>query len=504
MSAASVLPNNTLDIILDRLAARGTVPVHQRIVGGYRCDCPVGHLDSAGSLQVREAKDGRIVLNCREGCHQATVAAALGMGVQELFPRLDSAAPTIALADDSERLPRSIRAIDAPPAEPITWCIDELLVAGELAVCAGDGGSYKTTCAVHMAGAVAGGYAAFNRFRTARRAALIVSAEDSAGVLLNRLDALVAGHGWDRSRVLNNVHLLATHAAKLSDPAWQQHLVDECARLDVGYVLFDPWADLIDGEENSNSEQRPVIQFCRRVATQTTAAVVVNAHAAKAKDGQRAIDRVRGASALRDAARCVLFFESRPEGIAVEHLKMSRSEKLAPFILTREIESTAESRAIWASARFSFQESSTATLSRAESFVLDQVTASPGVLLSTDLKVAARDSAIRGEDINKALNTLQARGLIDYDRAPRNGKRWRLGVQSSRSTRPGPTRENESVQSVQSRSNLLQLTPRESVQSVPPTGGTPTGADDRGGPTGSTRPFDDLELLELGEWEDEA
>ncbi len=489
MSTATMGPPQApIDRVLARLAQRtGYEPIPDaRHVGYWTCDCPIRHSE-ANTLRIRTAKDGRVLLMCRVGCSSDAIASAVDLNVSDLFP---VAADVRGEQPDAQAagLPPAIRAIDAPEPEPITWCVEELLVAGELAVCAGDGGSYKTTAAVHMAGAVAGGYSAFNRFPVRRSPALIVSAEDSAGVLLNRLDAIVTGHGWDRELVLSNVHLLATHDAKLSDLQWQQHLLGECARLEVGYVLFDPWADLISGEENSNSEQRPVIQFCRRVATQTNAAVVVNAHAAKVKEGQRSIDRVRGASALRDAARCVLFFESRPEGIAVEHLKMSRSEKLAPFMLTREIESSPDSRAVWDSARFSFQEVSTATLSRAESFVLDQVTMSPATLKTADLRTAAAGSGIRGEDVSRALSTLQARGLLDYDTAPRNAKLWRPVPQSSLSTPPWTGSENEPVQPDQSLSGRLQHTTTEPVQPAHPLrGGRQAGRGDRIGQAGQAR-----------------
>jgi hypothetical protein len=152
--------------------------------------------------------------------------------------------------------------------------------------------------------------------------------------------------------------------------------------------------------------------------------VVVNAHANKVREGQRAIDRIRGAAALRDAARCVLFFESRPEGIAVEHLKMNRAEKLEPFMLSREIESTPESRVVWTTARFVFQSSDEAVLSRAETFILDQVTAFPGALKSVDLRKRGNDVGINYEAVAKALTRLQARGLIDFTKGPKNSKFW--------------------------------------------------------------------------------
>jgi hypothetical protein len=417
-----------IDTVLVRLARRsGREPVAGKAVNSWTADCPIGHAGHVESLDVRAAKDGRVALACMFGCEAHAIAATLGLRVADLFPHPDyveenGAAPT----PEPDGLPRAIRAIDAPDPEPITWCVEELLIAAELAVFAGDGGSYKSTGAFHIAAAVAGGYSAFSRFPTKAGPVLILSAEDGEGVIRNRLEALIAGHGWDRERVLSNVYILASHDAKLSDAEWQRHLLAEAQRIGIKFMVCDPLFDLVEGDENSNSDLRPVIKFCRRIAGATGAAVVIVHHATKVKEGQRAIDRVRGASALRDAARCVLFFESKPEGIGIEHLKMSRSEKLEPFMLTREIESSEESRAVWVSARFAYQTVDAAALDRAEGFILDQITAFPGALNSTDLRKRGAVEQIRREDMSTAQSRLKARGLIDFVEGPRKARFWVL------------------------------------------------------------------------------
>lgn len=498
-----------IDVVITRLAKRtGREPSAARESGTWTADCPIGHVGADDALHVQVAKDARVLLSCQFGCKATAIAGALGLTATELFHGAENGA---APGETSTDLPVAIRAIDAPEPEPFTWCVEDLLIAGELGVLAGDGGSYKSTGAFHLAAAVAGGYSAFSRFPTQQRPALILSAEDGAGIVLNRLEAIVAGHGWDRERVLTNVHLIATHDAKLANPAWQQHLLAECARLEVGFVLFDPWADLISGEENSNSEQRPIIQFCRRVATQTNAAVLVNAHAAKVREGQRTIDRIRGATALRDAARCVLFFESRPEGIAVEHIKMSRSERLLPFTLTREIESSPESRAVWTTARFSFLSTDEAILSRAETFVLDQVTAFPGALKSADLRSRGAAAGINYEGIAKAMTRLQARGLLDYAEGARNAKLWTavapLGSSSGPSSEPAQPnlgrlgrQKSEPAQPAQSALGRLEATTSELTEpALPYREGGRLGVAGRSGQAGQAQLDDELEAVDIPE-----
>jgi AAA domain-containing protein len=448
--------------------------------------CPL-HPHSGNDLFVTPDFAGRAILDCARHCDAVAIAHAAGADPRDVVaPPVPPEAPV--------GLPRAVRAIDAPEPEPITWCVEELLIAGEIAVFAGDGGSFKSSAGFHIAGAVAGGYAVFNRFPTRARPTLILSAEDSAGVVLNRLEALVDGHGWDRERVLSNVHIIASHEAKLSNPAWQQHLLTEALRLNVGYVQCDPLFDLVEGDENSNTELRPVISFTRKLATATGAAVVIVHHASKVKPDQRTIDRVRGASALRDASRCLLFFESRPEGIAIEHLKMSRSERLSPFMVTREIESSPDSRAIWTSARFSFQSTEDAVLSRVESFLLDQIAAAPGTLKSGDLRHRGGLEGIRGEDVSKGISHLQSRGLIDFALGPRNSKFW-SPVEHSRENCPQTDTdqnswtdsgrlENEPVHPARSRSGRLEATTSEATEPAPLKGGwqarSPIGAGQAG------------------------
>lgn len=380
------------------------------------------HPESGNTLVVYPDRFGRAVLDCGHECSAAAIASAARFAPEDVAPFLELAVEEVEMT--AVGLPRAIRAMDAKAPEPIEFAVDEILIAGELAIFAGEGGSFKSTCGYHFVGAIAGGYSVFNRFPTRPRAALIVDVENPEGVILNRLDAICSGHGWDRDRVLSNVHVIASHEANLWSRDWQAHILAEARRLDAGYIQFDPWAELIQGEENSNSESRPIIKYLRRVAKQTSAAVAVVCHAPKAKPEQRTSDRVRGASALRDAARCGLFFEERPEGIAIEHFKMSRSEKLAPFVVTRAIESSPESRGVWVAARFTYQSSGEAVLSRAESFVLDQVTASPGMLNSSDLRSAGKHASIRNEDTSSALSSLQKAGKISFTAGARGARLW--------------------------------------------------------------------------------
>lgn len=349
-----------------------------------------------------------------------------GGTLAQLEQLIEATPPTTAeeLSDTPGALPRAVRLLDAPEPEPLTWAVESLWVAGEIGLLVGDGGSFKSTAALAMAGAMAGGYPVWGKFAAAQRPALIVSAEDSISVVLMRLRALIRGHGWDATRVLANLHVVATPDATLSDPRWQDHLLREAERVSAGMVVLDPWADLIGGDENSNSDARPVIKWARRLGAETGAAVPIVHHAGKQGQDKRALDRIRGASALPSGARTILFFEFQPTGVLVEHLKMSRAPKLESFVLTRKIESDPANRALWTSARLTYETERTATLSRAEEFVLAQITASPRRLTTSDLKKMVAGVGISGEDISSALKSLRTMLRIDYEEGPRKAHLW--------------------------------------------------------------------------------
>jgi len=53
---------------------------------GWRANCPNGHAKARGSLSIKEADDGRILLSCF-ACHDTpAILGALGLELADLFP----------------------------------------------------------------------------------------------------------------------------------------------------------------------------------------------------------------------------------------------------------------------------------------------------------------------------------------------------------------------------------------------------------------------------------
>lgn len=336
---------------------------------------------------------------------------------------LDPATP-----DDTDAPAPALRAIDAIEGAvdeaAVTWVARDFWPA-DIGMIIGEGGSFKSSAALHFAGAVAGGYAVFNRFATERRPVLVVSAEDSAAVVLMRLEAFVAGQGWDRRRVLENVHIIASAGASLADSTWQQHLRDEVKRIQPGLILFDPLAELIAGNENDPSAQRPTLKFVRSLATLAGAGVVIVHHASKPVEGRKMIDRSRGASSFQNAARVAYFVESSDNGVTMHQVKHNRTEKLPTFVVIPEIETSATNRGLWSSARLTCKDAAAMQETLAEAFVLTQLEQCPG-LGSTELRKAAEGTGVSAQDVSIALRRLEDRGRIEYEAGPRNAKHWRV------------------------------------------------------------------------------
>jgi hypothetical protein len=345
--------------------------------------------------------------------------------VSELQQLLDEAAATVG---GEPALPPIVRLLDAPPAPPITWAIADLWTDGDFGLLVGDGGSFKTTCALHMGGAIAGGYPVFDRFATRRRPVLMLSAEDPQGVIQQRAEAFVAGHDWDADRVLSNLHVLASPDASLADRRWQRYLEAAVDRLQPGFIIMDPLADLLGGDENSNSDARPMLKWVRSLGARSGAAIAMVHHAGKAGSDKRPLDRVRGASAIPSAARAIYFFDFQPDGVNVEPLKLSRATRPEKFVLGRHIEHTPENRAVWTKARLSFTRATVQVQSRAELFILAQLRTMHGQarLTTSGFKERAHGTGISGEDIGVALKVLAARMQIDYLPGPRGAKLWGL------------------------------------------------------------------------------
>lgn len=330
-------------------------------------------------------------------------------------------------------LPSFVRAIDCPPAAPRQWLVKSLWPAAVFGLFVGDGGAFKSSLAIHCAGAIGGGYPVFEQFEVTQGPVCILSAEDDADLVVMRLRAFCQGHGWDTETVLNNVHVLACEEATLSDERWKRHLKAEILRIAPVFIVLDPWAELLGGDENSNTDARPVIKFVRTLARTVNAALAVVHHAGKMQDGKRQVDRIRGASALPSAARVILFCDYRPDGVAIENLKMTRSERLDPFVIHREITTDPANRQVWTSARLGYRNAKDEALEKTQLFVAGALLAWPyamhegrGPSVRQLRELGKGVEGVRNPSLDVALERLRIEGAVTFTMGRQKSHCWHI------------------------------------------------------------------------------
>lgn len=333
--------------------------------------------------------------------------------------------------DDSpigDSLPRATCALGAPVPPPPKWSAARLFTQGDLGLLTSDGGVGKSTFAIAVSGAIAAGRPVFDHaaFSVEQGPVLYVSEEDPAALLLNRLDALIEGHGWDYDQVRGHFHFFAQEGVSLDSPSWRAHLLAEAKRLGVRFIVLDPYAELTAAKENDNDSAKPIIKFARQLGSETGATVLIIHHAGKIGDGKRKLDRIRGASALNAAARCIYFLDNTEAGIAVECLKLTKAERLPPFVVSREVEQDPANPAVWRSARLRYATQREATDSLSDRFVIEALERTPG-LITTELKELAKTKeGVAGADVSGSLSRLQTLKVIGFEPGKRGAKHWHL------------------------------------------------------------------------------
>lgn len=247
--------------------------------------------------------------------------------------------------------PAVVRPLHRDPAAPVQWLAERLLLAQDLNLLVGPGGVGKSTVALAAAAAVAGGVPAFNTITTRAANVLIVSAEDPADIVCDRLAALVAGHGWDRAAVLGNIAIV-DHGVDLSAAPSVAWLTEYCEAHSIGLVVLDPLVRVVGAvDENVNAQAATITGTLRQLARRGTAVLLVH-HVAKASAEARSkADRVRGAGEWLNACRLVWSVEKAgASGLKLECIKSNRMRAGATVELELTVTEDPTAPGSWASA----------------------------------------------------------------------------------------------------------------------------------------------------------
>ena len=217
--------------------------------------------------------------------------------VAEFFQQYDWAAFQVLLQAAAEPRRHYPRLDLAQPVPDTDWLIEDLIVASEVTVIAGDSGVGKSFLTKAMALAVAGDDPAYLGLRVKKHGPVIyVDEENSAQLALQRLNAL--GMTDEHRKRLEYLWYAGVDLA--NEP---EKLLEEAVEIEPALIVLDSQSRVALGiEENSNTDISKLYrQAIVPLARDTGAAVVVIHHTPKDGRGQP-----RGAGAITAAADQVI------------------------------------------------------------------------------------------------------------------------------------------------------------------------------------------------------
>jgi hypothetical protein len=236
--------------------------------------------------------------------------------------------PTLDRSEKDRILYRLKDVIQPPP--PREWVVDGILSRSSLSLLVGNPGSKKTYMAVDLALCVAMGKPWLG-CSVLENSVLFVDEETGFQQLWPRLHAAILGHQTDESprfcfTTLAGYDLRSENDAKV--------LRDRALDLDVGLIVFDALADLMNTAENSVASVQTVLFNLRRLADFTRAAVLVIHHT-----NRRGF--FRGSSAIAASMDLMLSIDSSPNDSYIEFRTLkARFSSPKPFAANAIFSST--------------------------------------------------------------------------------------------------------------------------------------------------------------------
>lgn len=195
------------------------------------------------------------------------------------------------------------------------WLIDGLLLNGHLNLLIGKGGLAKSSLAVHLAVLCASGDRWLTWRPTRRTRVLLLAAEENIEEQQKRVEGALAATGIKRHQVAGwldqctdeELALVARPVANATPS--RQPLYHELRRLagdPYGLIIVDPLISFHRGlDENSNSDMQTLAVALRSIARESRCCVLAAHHLRKGGEAADA-ESLRGASAVKDAARVVI------------------------------------------------------------------------------------------------------------------------------------------------------------------------------------------------------
>ncbi len=301
---------------------------------GMRCDPPyAGEEDEAEirkSVASAYAGEGSVkVTNASEDfepVHEAPEVLAAQAYFKGLSAAKAAAAAEAAAPKKSPHVPVDLKSDPATSIQQRPWLFDNMIMRGFLNGIVAPGGIGKSALTIGMAVAAAHGDAEFLGMRLkepGRHRTLLLSNEDDIAEMRRRIYAACSAHQLDRTLIhgaiesyppekyepfkafiMRQGNLVETEALEILE----NDLVEKAKQgIPFSQVVFDPFVEMHEGDENKSSDVAKVMQSLRDMCQRCNVAGIVVHHTRKLQAGNSQshgdADDARGSSAFRGNVR---------------------------------------------------------------------------------------------------------------------------------------------------------------------------------------------------------
>lgn len=232
--------------------------------------------------------------------------------------------------------------------EPTPWLVKGLLLRNNLTAIVAPGGVGKSSLALGLALSLAAGRVECLGFEAKEPDPINVvwiSTEEDLSMLRKRVLGFAKHHGFSHRETAGRFHILNAErfvamrrekaTRELKRTISVRKLQEYAEHVNASLIVYDPFVELHEGDENSNNEMARVMDTLRAVCRNTRAAGIVVHHTRKAvADGAGDAAVARGGGAFVNNVRlCFTLFRASEEDI--ETTGLDPETAVAAFRLDR-------------------------------------------------------------------------------------------------------------------------------------------------------------------------
>jgi len=163
------------------------------------------------------------------------------------------------------------------PQPPIDYVVDSLISRGTVSVFYGEPGSKKTYSMLSLAACVSLGKS-WLEMETKKSTVLIIDEESGELRLARRIGEVIRGEMGGENADLKFICYGGFLLDDPNDPIILSALIQQ---LGAGLVIIDALSDIMTGDENLKKDTQPVFTALRKIADDTSAAIIVIHHSNK-------------------------------------------------------------------------------------------------------------------------------------------------------------------------------------------------------------------------------